>query len=101
MVEEAEAALSALGSTWEWLENDELRTVTAALPAIRPDLGPNRSNSTSFFNSIVAAYTGWNDSRNKGGEAVITADGAFLDPQFMLVRYLSSCLVCIPQPCAS
>jgi hypothetical protein len=33
---------------------------------------------------MVAAYTGWNDSRNKGEHAVVAGDdGSLLDPAFM------------------
>lgn len=71
----AESALATLGSTWEWQPNGDLKTVTAAIPAVRIDSGPQRQGKKSFFNSIVAAFTGWNDSRNKGETAVILADG--------------------------
>lgn len=71
---DAEAKLQSLGSTWEWLEIGDLKTVTAALPAIRIDAGDKRSNEKTFFNSVVAAFLGWNDSRNKGETAVILGD---------------------------
>lgn len=72
--EEAEKQLLALGSSFEWQENECLKTVTATVPAIRTDLGPNRSGEKTFFNSLIAAYTGWNDSRNIGEKAVILGD---------------------------
>ena len=107
--------MQELGSTWEWLENGNLRTVTSVVPgtvyftvhklfyhncasmlftyfisillyivAIRVDEGANRTNKKTFFNSMVAAYTGWNDSRNKGEECVISGDtNSTLDPVFM------------------
>ena len=37
----------------------------------------------TFFNSMVAAYTGWNDSRNTGTTSVRLADGSFINPAFM------------------
>lgn len=70
----AEAALLQLGSTWEWQADGSLKTVTATVPAIRTDdqpLGANRSGEKTFFNSVVAAYTGWNDTRNDGTKAVL------------------------------
>lgn len=78
---EAEAKLIELGSTWEWLNDKEecLKTVTAVIPAIRTDEGPNRTNQKMFFNSLVAAYTGWNDSRNIGEHAVCFGDGTLCD----------------------
>ena len=74
-IEEAEARLRELGSTWEWI-GDDLKTVTATLPALRWDEGPQRSNEVTFFNSMVAAYMGWNDSRNTGKDAVRLGDGS-------------------------
>jgi hypothetical protein len=81
--EDAEEKLRALGSTWEWLENGDLKTITAVLPAIRVDEGINRSGERTFFNSMVAAYTGWTDSRNDGRRAVQLADGSFCDEDAM------------------
>lgn len=37
----------------------------------------------TFFNSMVAAYTGWNDSRNSGETAVRLSDGSFIDRSLM------------------
>lgn len=64
--EGAEKELISLGSTWEWLDNGNLKTTTSVLPGVRFDNGPHRTNTKTFFNSIVAAYAGWNDSRNVG-----------------------------------
>mmetsp|Transcript_25775 Transcript_25775/g.57055 ORF Transcript_25775/g.57055 Transcript_25775/m.57055 type:complete len:296 (-) Transcript_25775:2281-3168(-) len=72
--ETAEAALRKIGSSWAWLPDGSLRTVTATVPAIRTDdqpAGVRRSQRKTFFNSMVAAYTGWNDERNEGKRAVI------------------------------
>jgi hypothetical protein len=55
---EVEACLKASGSSFEWMDNGVLKTITKALPAVRLDEGPRRSNSKNFFNSLVAAYTG-------------------------------------------
>mmetsp|Transcript_8371 Transcript_8371/g.14189 ORF Transcript_8371/g.14189 Transcript_8371/m.14189 type:complete len:333 (-) Transcript_8371:150-1148(-) len=81
--EEAEAKLAELGSTFEWLDNGDLKTVTSVLPAVRVDAGPHRSQEKTFFNSMVAAYTGWNDSRNKGETAVILGNGQPCDAAAM------------------
>lgn len=77
--EGAEAALRELGSTWEWTDEETLKTVTKQLPAIRYDA---RTGTKNFFNSIIAAYTGWNDSRNVGKEAVLV-NGKVCDNQPM------------------
>ncbi len=37
------------------------------------------SGKKSWFNSIVAAYTGWSDKRNDGKRAVTFADGEIMD----------------------
>jgi hypothetical protein len=78
---DAEAALTQLGSTWEWRPDGSLKTVTAALPAVKTDVGATRTNATAFFNSAVAAYLGWNDARNDGKSAIMFGDGEPIDPQ--------------------
>jgi hypothetical protein len=70
--------LVALGSEWRWQEDGTLQTITATVPAIRTDDQPpeaERSEQKTFFNSVVAAYTGWNDSRNDGSRAVVLGEG--------------------------
>ena len=58
-------------SNWEWLEpSGELRMTTSCLPALRAPADA-RDAPDSFFNSMVAAYTGWNDSRNVGRECLL------------------------------
>lgn len=99
MIEEAESALKALGSSWEWLEDDNLKTITSVLPAVRVDNeGPHRTGTISFYNSIVAAYLGWNDRRNEGKRAIRTSDGEALDPSFMedAARLMEEICVAVP-----
>jgi alpha-ketoglutarate-dependent taurine dioxygenase len=72
--EGAEAKLRAQGSDWEWQDNGNLKTITAVVPAVRFDGGDARSEEWTFVNSMVAAFTGWNDSRNVGEKAVIHGD---------------------------
>ncbi len=67
----AETRLSALGYSWEWLEDESLRVTTAALPAVR-ELA---AGGTSFFNQLIAAFRGWADSRNNPNKAVTFGDG--------------------------
>lgn len=60
----AEAAMTGAGTAFEWLgegEDADVRTTTKALPAIRKAPG---SGEEVFFNSIIAAFNGWIDSRN-------------------------------------
>jgi len=75
-VAEAERRMEAIGTRWEWLESGDLRTETATVPAIRTD---ERSGKKTFFNSMVAAYTGWIDSRNDPRRAVVCGDGDAVD----------------------
>jgi len=78
--EEAEVVMKREGMSWEWLENGAVRTETQTLPAIRHDI---ETDKNVFFNSMVAVYTGWNDSRNTGEKAVVTGDGEYLDSDIM------------------
>lgn len=84
--EEAEGAMREAEMEWEWLADGTLRTFTRVLPAVRLDSETQRK---VFFNSIAAVYTGWNDSRNKGETAVLTADGEVMDAQ-VLERLVSA-----------
>lgn len=73
---EAERKMQEIGTSWRWLENDELFTETAVVPAIRVE---KRSGKATFFNSMVAAYTGWQDCRNDAKTAVVCADGSLMN----------------------
>ncbi len=75
-VSEAERRMEAIGTTWSWLDAGDLRTETATVPAVRVD---ERTGEKMFFNSMVAAYTGWSDSRNDPRKAVICGDGTAVD----------------------
>ena len=77
---EAEKVMKSLGYEWQWLENDMLKTITDTLPAIKVD---KTSGQKVFFNSIIAVYQGWNDSRNVGKKSVITGDGQYIDEQII------------------
>jgi len=76
----AEMKMRGLNYTWEWKEDGLLVTQSPVLKALRKDIGPGRSGRTAFFNSVIAAYTGWTDSRNDGKLAIKFADGSYLDP---------------------
>ena len=78
--DEAEKVMTRLGTEWEWLENDNLKTITAVLPALRFD---DAAQQKVFFNSIIAVYTGWNDARNIGEKSVMIGDGSYFDPSIM------------------
>ena len=74
---QAESVMREAGMSWQWLEDGSVATKTQALPAIRFD--PEIKQKV-FFNSIVAVYTGWNDSRNKGEASVLGADDSVMQP---------------------
>lgn len=73
--EDAEARMQELGYTWEWLPNDCLRATTPKLPGVR-EVEPGRK---TFFNQLIAAFEGWEDSRNEASKAITHGDGTPLD----------------------
>ena len=79
--EAAEAAMRKIGTEWEWLPNGDVRTTSAVVPAIRTD---KRTGRKMFFNSIVAAFTGWIDSRNDPTKSVILGDGSPVNGEALL-----------------
>lgn len=75
--EAAEARMQQLGYRGEWLANDCLRVTSPRLSAIR-ELEDGR---TSFFNQLIAAYSGWRDHRNDPGKSLTFGDGSTLDTE--------------------
>jgi len=78
---EAEAEMKKAGMEWKWRENGDVETITSLLPAVRVD---DRTGKKMFFNSVVAAYTGWVDSRNVAEKAVMLSDGQYMDHDAMM-----------------
>lgn len=79
--DEAERRMREQQTSWNWRDNGDLETITTALPAIRTE---PRTGKKTFFNSMVAAYTGWVDSRNDPRKAVQLGDGSPVDHQAMM-----------------
>ena len=52
---DAEAKLSKLGYSWNWIEGDNLSVTTKTLKATK-ELGDGKK---SFFNQVIAASLGW------------------------------------------
>jgi hypothetical protein len=77
--EAAEAEMQKQGFTWEWLEDGNCRVSSKTLPAVRA--GSN--GRKAFFNQVIAAYTGWVDSRNAYGKAVVFGDGTPLPKEII------------------
>lgn len=73
--EQAESRLAGLGYSWQWQEGGNLRATTPVLPAVRklPD------GRTTFFNQLIAAFSGWKDTRNDPAKAITFGDGTPLD----------------------
>ena len=76
---EAEARLDKLGYSYEWLEDGSLRVTTAVLPAVRT-LSDGRK---VFFNQLIAAYRGWQDTRNEASKSICFGDGSEIPPASM------------------
>ena len=73
----AEKAAQNLNVTLEWLSNGDVKTVSSVLPAIKSYV-PRKSGGSPkkvWFNSLIAAYQGWKDSRNDPSQAVLFGDG--------------------------
>ncbi|KAI6671868.1 hypothetical protein NL676_006753 [Syzygium grande] len=65
----AKKRAARLGMKLEWTE-DSVKTIMGPIPAIKLDESRNRK---IWFNSMVAAYTGWKDTRNDPVKAVTFA----------------------------
>lgn len=75
--QDAERVARQMGMELAWLpDGDLLKTTTAVMAATKTD---PRSGKTAWFNSIVAAFTGWRDARNDPRKAVVLGDGSALD----------------------
>ncbi|KAJ3113211.1 hypothetical protein HDU96_003645 [Phlyctochytrium bullatum] len=75
---DAERVAATLNVSLEWLPNGDVRTVSPVLPAVKTYPATCRK---VWFNSVVAAYLGWRDSRNDPVKAVTYGDGAALEPE--------------------
>ena len=72
---DAEVEMKKQDFTWEWNDTNGQCTVSSTkLPAVRV----SSNGDKAFFNQIIAAYTGWVDSRNEYGKAVVFGDGSSL-----------------------
>ncbi|XP_004302856.1 PREDICTED: clavaminate synthase-like protein At3g21360 [Fragaria vesca subsp. vesca] len=67
----AEERAAKLGMKLEWLE-DGVKSIMGPIPAVKYDSTRQRK---IWFNSMVAAYTGWKDARNDPLKAVTFGDG--------------------------
>jgi hypothetical protein len=77
---EMEDKLNKLYSVYKWKNND-LWMQTPIMPVFNSIY--NDQIEYTFFNSIIAAYNGWNDSRNIGKKSITLSDGSYLNENFM------------------
>ncbi|PIN26043.1 hypothetical protein CDL12_01211 [Handroanthus impetiginosus] len=70
----AEERAAKLNTKLEWI-NDDVKTIMGPIPAIKYDETRQRK---IWFNSMVAAYTGWEDARNDPKKAITFGDGTLL-----------------------
>jgi hypothetical protein len=66
------------GGSFEWLANNNLKTVSRLLPGTRVE---EETGKITWFNSIVPIYYGWRDSRNTPEKAVTFEDNEPMDPE--------------------
>ena len=73
--ENAEIEMKKQGFEWEWDDaTGNCKVISKVLPAVRVSSNGNKT----FFNQIIAAYTGWVDKRNVYGKAVTFGDNTEL-----------------------
>lgn len=78
---DAERRLTELGYDFAWLDDGCLRATTPPLPAVM-EVSPGRK---TFFNQLIAAFSGWKDSRNDPSKSIRHGDGSPLDTEAVLV----------------
>ncbi|KFK39444.1 hypothetical protein AALP_AA3G245700 [Arabis alpina] len=90
----AEERAAKLGMKLEWTE-DGAKTIMGPIPAIKYDESRKRK---VWFNSMVAAYTGWEDKRNDPRKAVTFGDGKPLPADIVhdCLRILEEECVAVP-----
>jgi len=69
------------GYKWQWLDDGCVRITSASVPALRliGDHAKNQIYQWTFANAIVAAFLGWQDSRNDRRKAVCFGDDTAID----------------------
>ncbi len=66
----AEAKLEALGYSWEWGNDNSLKTITPVLAAVkRLD-----NDKHVFYNQLIAAYMGWQGVRENPSKSIVLGD---------------------------
>ncbi|XP_047316980.1 clavaminate synthase-like protein At3g21360 [Impatiens glandulifera] len=93
----ADQRAAKLGMKLEWQEDGTVKSIMGPIPAIKVDNSRTRDRKI-WFNSMVAAYTGWKDDRNDPVKAVTFGDGTPLpaDTIHDCLRILEEESVAIP-----
>jgi hypothetical protein len=81
--EDAEKKMSEAGYEYEWVQVEDgswdCRVISKVLPAVRTSTNGRKT----FYNQVIAAYTGWVDKRNQYGQAVRFGDGSEIPADFI------------------
>ncbi|KAF3326779.1 clavaminate synthase-like protein [Carex littledalei] len=88
----AEERAARLGMKIEWTP-EGARTIMGPIQAVKFDKSRERK---IWFNSMVAAYTGWSDSRNDPTKAVKFGDRSLLPPDV-----INDCLNILEEECVA
>ena len=68
---------------YEWVQVEDgsydCRVISKILPAVRESTNGRKT----FYNQVIAAYTGWVDKRNIYGQAVTFGDGSAIPSEFI------------------
>ena len=64
---------------WEWSENGNCKVISKVLQAVKV----SSNGKKVFFNQILAAYTGWVDSRNEYGKSVVFGEDSLLPKEII------------------
>ncbi|XP_061359149.1 clavaminate synthase-like protein At3g21360 [Gastrolobium bilobum] len=91
----AEQRAAKLGMKLEWLEDGGVKTIMGPIPGVKYD---EKRQRKIWFNSMVAAYIGWEDERNDPVKAVTFGDGQPLhaDVVYDCLKILEEESVAIP-----
>jgi hypothetical protein len=80
---EARKVAAGLGVTLDWQQDGNVKSVSGVLKGVKSFTNDYGKQRTVFFNSMIAAYTGWKDCRNEPESAVTLGDGTRLDPSII------------------
>lgn len=81
--ENAEVKMTESNYEFEWVQVEEgsfdCKVISKVLPAVRHSTNGRKT----FYNQVIAAYTGWIDKRNIYGQAVKFGDGELIPEAFI------------------